>query len=70
MMKDISVPREERIPITLTEAIEAFKADDLMHELFGPRLYEAFVGARQDELNRFWSQVSPWELEFYLERWP
>ena len=70
MMKDISVPREERIPITLTEAIEAFKGDDLMRELFQPRLYEAFVGARQDELNRFWSQVSPWELDFYLERWP
>jgi glutamine synthetase len=70
MMKAINVPREERIPITLTEAIEAFKADDLMRELFRPRLYEAFLGAREDELNRFWSQVSPWELDFYLERWP
>ena len=52
------------------EAIDAFKADDLMREVFRPGLYETFVGIRQDELDRFWSQVSPWELEFYLERWP
>jgi glutamine synthetase len=70
MMKDLRVPREERIPITLTEAIEAFKADPLMHELFRPKLYETFLGLRQDDLDRFWSQVSAWELDFYLERWP
>ena len=69
-MNDLRVPREERIPITLTEAIEAFKADDLMHDLFRPRLYETFLGIRQNDLDRFWSQVSPWELDFYLERWP
>ena len=70
MMKDLRVPRSERIPITLTEAIEAFSADELMHELFRPRLYETFLNLRQDDLDRFWSQVSAWELDFYLERWP
>jgi glutamine synthetase len=70
MMQDLTIPREQRIPITLTEAIEAFKADDLMHELFRPKLYDAFVGLRQDDLDRYWSHVSAWEREFYLERWP
>ena len=69
-MNDITIPREERIPITLTEAIEAFKADDLMNELFAPKMYETFVGLRQDDLDRYWSHVSQWELDFYLERWP
>jgi len=69
-MTDIRIPREERIPITLNESIDAFKADDLMKELFGPSLYETFVGLRQDDLDRMWAQVSQWELDFYLERWP
>jgi glutamine synthetase len=69
-MTDIRIPREERIPITLNEAIDAFKADGLMTELFGPSLYETFVGLRQDDLDRMWAQVSQWEHDFYLERWP
>jgi glutamine synthetase len=69
-MNDIRVPRDERIPITLNEAIDAFKADDLMTELLGPSMYETFVGLRQDDLDRHWAQVSAWELDFYLERWP
>jgi glutamine synthetase len=69
-MTDIRVAREERIPITLNESIDAFKADDLMKELFGPSLYETFVGLRQDDLDRMWAQVSQWEHDFYLERWP
>jgi glutamine synthetase len=69
-MTDIRVPRDERIPITLNEAIDAFKADALMTELFGPSLYETFVGLRQDDLDRMWAQVSQWEHDFYLERWP
>ena len=69
-MNDIRVPRDERIPITLNEAIDAFKADDLMTELLRSELYETFVGLRQDDLDRLWAQVSAWELDFYLERWP
>ena len=70
-MTDIRFPREERIPITLNEAIDAFKADDLMKELFGPALYETFVGLRQDDLDRLWAQVSAsGSIDFYLERWP
>jgi glutamine synthetase len=70
MMKDITIPREERIPITLTEALEAFRADDLMRDVFLPRMYETFLALRQDDLDRYWSHVSQWELDFYLERWP
>lgn len=67
---DIRVPREQRVPVTLDEAIAAFEADELMHELMGPLLYRGFTGLRHDELQRFWAQVSQWETDFYLERWP
>ena len=70
VMHDLTIPREERIPITLTEAIEAFKGDELMHELFQKEMYDTFVGLRQDDLNRYWSHVSQWEHDFYLERLP
>lgn len=69
-MVEIRVPREERIPITLTEAIDAFKADELMRKLFAPRLYDTFLGLRQDDFERSCAHVSSWELDFYLERWP
>jgi glutamine synthetase len=69
-MLDIRVPREERIPITLTEAIDAFEADDLMRTLFPPRMYDTFMGLRNDDFQRSCAQVSQWELDFYLERWP
>jgi glutamine synthetase len=67
---DIRVPREDRVPVTLEEAIASFEADDLMHELFPPALHRSFLGLRRDELQRYWAQVSQWELDFYLERWP
>ena len=70
LMQDLTIPREQRIPTTLNEAIDAFKADDLMREVFRSELYDTFVGLRQDDMDRYWSHVSEWEREFYLERWP
>ena len=67
---DLRVPREERIPITLNEAIDAFEQDELMRELFLPGLYTAFLELRRDDWQRYWAHVSEWEREFYLERWP
>ena len=70
VMTDIRVPRAERIPITLNEAIDAFTDDPLMTELLGPKLYETFLGMRHDDLDRVWANVAEWERDFYLERWP
>jgi len=67
---DIRVPREERIPLHLLEAIEAFEADPLMKETLPPGLYDAFLELRRDEWSRYCAQVSAWELEFYLDRYP
>lgn len=68
--EDPTIPREQRVPLMLHEAIDSFVADRLMHEAFGPDLHRAFHELRVDELQRFWGQVSQWETDFYLERWP
>lgn len=67
---DIRVPREQRIPLHLLEAIEAFEADPLMKETLAPGLYHAFLELRRDEWARYCAQVSAWELDFYLDRYP
>jgi len=67
---DIRVPREERIPITYDEALQAFEQDELMTRAFRPGLHHAFVELRKDDWQRYWGQVSDWETDFYLERWP
>lgn len=67
---DIRVPREQRVPLHLEEAIVAFEADPLMKQTFLPGLYNAFLELRKDEWSRYCAQISRWELDFYLERYP
>ncbi|WP_141015446.1 glutamine synthetase family protein [Nocardioides sambongensis] len=64
------VAREDRIPLSLQEAIDSFVADPLMKEAFGPVLHDTFLGIRRDELIRYSGQVTPWEIETYLTRTP
>ena len=58
------------IPLSLESAIRAFEADGQMNELMRPLLRRAFLGIRRDDLARYLAQISPWELEFYLDRLP
>jgi glutamine synthetase len=67
---DLKVARSERIPITYDEALASFRDDPLMTEAFAPDLHRAFIELREDDWQRYWAQVSQWELDFYLERWP
>jgi len=67
---ELRVERSERIPITYDEALAAFRDDPLMAEAFRPGLHNAFSALREDDWQRYWAQVSQWELDFYLERWP
>ncbi len=69
-MLDIRIPREQRIPLTIHEAVEAFEADPLMLEALPHPLYECFLEMRKDDRDRSLAHVSQWELDFYLERWP
>nr|WP_218680928.1 glutamine synthetase family protein [Rhodococcus qingshengii] len=67
---DPHVSREDRIPLTIQEAIDSFEDDALMKQTFHPDLYNIFIGLRRDQQLRYNSQVSQWELDTYLTRNP
>jgi glutamine synthetase len=69
-MTDVRIDRTRRIPLTLNEAIEAFETDELMRTVYPPMLRNVLLALREDEWQRYWAQISQWEMDFYLERWP
>ncbi len=56
----------EQLPRTLGEAIEAFEADPLTLEVFGPDLHRAYIDFKRAEWEDFHNTVSQWEWERYL----
>ncbi|MDP2728953.1 MAG: type I glutamate--ammonia ligase [Dehalococcoidales bacterium] len=55
------------LPATLEEALEALRQDEVVQEALGEYLYTRFIDAKTIELDEYRKQVSPWELERYLE---
>jgi glutamine synthetase len=56
----------ETLPRTLLEAVEAFEADPLMEQVFGPELKKAFVELKSAEWWEYHNEISPWEIDRYL----
>lgn len=54
------------LPRTLLEAVEAFDADPLMEQVFGPELKKSYVELKSREWWEYHNDVSPWELDRYL----
>ena len=66
-------PHDDRfpaLPLTLGEAIEAFRADDLLTSTFGPALSELLVDFHADEWARFCGYVTDWERNMYWDDTP
>lgn len=57
-----------RLPRTLLEAVDAFEADPLTHEVFPAAFVSAYVEMKTDEWNSYHSQVTDWERDQYLMR--
>lgn len=55
-----------RLPRNLLEAIEAFEADPLVHEVYPTRFVEDYVEMKHLEWESYHSQVSQWERDKYL----
>jgi glutamine synthetase len=55
-----------RLPRNLLEAIDAFAADPLTHEVFPPQLVSAYTEMKNAEWELYHSQVSEWERDRYL----
>ncbi|MET8427636.1 glutamine synthetase [Nocardia sp. NPDC004860] len=58
------------LPLTLGEAIAAFRADEYLFELMPEALTSVYLELKQDEWARFCSVVTKWEFDQYWEAIP
>ncbi|MDQ4081712.1 MAG: glutamine synthetase family protein [Actinomycetota bacterium] len=54
------------VPFSLGEALDALEADDFLGEALGEGFVQAFVAMKRNEVNRFRSAVTDWELREYV----
>lgn len=57
-----------RLPSTLGEAIDAFEADPLAQDAFGPELREAYIKGKRGEWQQYLIHVPDWDRDRYLHR--
>lgn len=62
-----SIPPELRLPGTLWEAAQAFKASEAAREIFGDTFVEHFAASREWEEREFRKAITDWELKRYFE---
>ena len=55
-----------RLPRNLLEAVDAFRDDPLVHEVFSEQFVAAYAEMKQAEWEDFHSHVSEWERDKYL----
>ncbi|MFQ6015709.1 MAG: type I glutamate--ammonia ligase [Anaerolineae bacterium] len=55
------------LPNTLEEALAELERDEVLQESLGKHAYEAFVRAKREEWDEYRLQVTPWELDRYLQ---
>lgn len=55
------------LPRTLEEALDAFEADPLTKEVFGPAMHKAWLEYKRDEWQSYSTHVSSWEIDRYLK---
>ncbi len=55
------------LPRSLEEAVDAFEADPLAKEVFGPLMAETYARYKRDEWQAYHTHVSEWELNRYLK---
>ena len=56
----------DQLPRTLTDSLEALKADKLLMDLLGPHACRQYMTAKAREWELYSIQVSDWEIERYL----
>jgi glutamine synthetase len=55
-----------RLPRNLLEAVDAFREDPLVHEVFPAQMVSAYADMKQGEWDEYHRQVSAWERSKYL----
>lgn len=57
----------DTLPYSLWQAIKELKKDQVVQEALGAHTYERYLEAKTREWDEFRLQVTPWEIEKYLE---
>lgn len=55
------------LPTSLAEALDALSADQLLREALGEHLFERYIDVKRREWGEFKKQVTPWEIDTYLD---
>jgi glutamine synthetase len=55
------------LPDNLKDAIDAFRHDDVVQDALGDHLAERLLEAKALEWREYRMQVTPWELDHYLD---
>lgn len=59
---------DRRVPTSLEEALDALQADSALVAALGDPLVDQFVRLKRDEVERFRSTVTDWEVREYADR--
>jgi glutamine synthetase len=57
------------LPGSLEQAIDALEQDQLIQEVLGAPIYDRFVRAKRQEWEEYRLEVTPWELQKYLQNY-
>lgn len=56
------------LPRTLEDALDAFEADPLSKQVFGDKMFDAWLAYKRDEWLSYMNHVSDWEKQRYLKQ--
>jgi len=57
----------DTLPASLADSLEELKKDKLIQEVLGKHLYERYLDVKHKEWSEFSQQVTPWEIDTYLD---
>jgi glutamine synthetase len=65
----VRLRRAEVLPTSLGEALDALAEDDVILSALGPHISDSYLAAKQQEFDEYNRQVTPWEIERYINRY-
>ena len=64
---EIAARNIQFLPQSLDQALDAFEADPLGREVFGERMFNAFIEFKRAEWRSYHDTISRWEIDRYLK---
>lgn len=58
----------EMLPSSLGQALDVMEADDVILNALGPYISDRYISAKRQEYDAYNRQVTPWEIDRYLNR--